>query len=78
MDYTEIEQVVFDEWIIAKMQEFGLKRKDLTQELGLDKSYLSLLFAKADNPRKIHLTKAMKGLLYYYFRTKDLENKITS
>ena len=47
------------------------------QELGLDKSYLSLLFAKADNPRKIHLTKAMKGLFYYYFRTKDLENKIT-
>ena len=54
MDYTEIEQVVSDEWIIAKMQEFGL----------------------ADNPRKIHLTKAMKGLFYYYFRTKDLENKI--
>ena len=24
MDYTEIEQVVSDEWIIAKMQEFGL------------------------------------------------------
>ena len=72
----EIESIT-DDWVIFQMKKHNIKRKDLTQELGLDKSYLSLLFAKADNPRKIHLTKAMKGLFYYYFRTKDVENKIT-
>lgn len=72
MDYSAIEQVS-DAWIKAQMQLYRLKRKDLTNEIGLDKSYLSLLFTKADNPRKIHLTKAMKGLFYYYFRCKELE-----
>lgn len=72
MDYFQLNiEPITDEWVLSKMKELGIKRKDLTRELGLDRSYLSLLFAKADNPRKIHLTKATKGLFYYYFKDKE-------
>lgn len=74
---TALEKIknVTTEWIHEKMNEHGLKRKDLTAEIGLDKSYLSLLFAKPDNPRKIQLSKPMKAMFYYYFLSKDLSTK---
>lgn len=61
------------EWINDKMHEYGLKRKDLTAEIGIDKSYLSLLFAKPENPRKIQLSKPMKAMFFYYFLSKELK-----
>ncbi|VDH04943.1 hypothetical protein [Bergeyella zoohelcum] len=64
---------VTTEWINGKMHEYGLKRKDLTAEIGIDKSYLSLLFAKPENPRKIQLSKPMKAMFFYYFLSKELK-----
>lgn len=60
------------QWIEQRMQEFGIKRGDLIKQLALDKSYLSLLFADNNNPRKIHLSRPMKALFYYYFLTYEL------
>lgn len=70
-NYTLNIDPITEEWILDKMKELGLKRKHLTEDLGLDSVYLSLLFAKADNPRKIQLSKPMKGLFYYYFLSKS-------
>lgn len=67
----EFIESITEEWITTKMQELGLKRKNLTHDIGLDSSYLSLLFAKEENSRKIHLSKPMKALFYYYFKTKE-------
>lgn len=64
---------VTTEWINDKMHEYRLKRKDLTAEIGIDKSYLSLLFAKPENPRKIQLSKPMKAMFFYYFLSKELK-----
>ena len=60
------------QWIEERMEEFGIKRNDLIKQLALDKSYLSLLFASEDNPRKIQLSRPMKALFYYYFLTYEL------
>jgi|GEM_PF-645403 len=60
---------ITEEWIFAKMDELGIKRKDLIKQLGVDSSYLSLLFADKSNPRKINLTRSMKATFYYYFLT---------
>jgi len=61
-----------EEWILEKMDELGIKRKDLIKQLGADSSYLSLLFADKSNPRKINLTRSMKATFYYYFMTYQL------
>jgi len=66
---------ITEEWIFAKMDEFGIKRKDLIKQLGMDKSYLSLLFADKSNPRKINLTRSTKAIFYYYFQTYQLGRK---
>jgi len=66
---------ITQEWIFAKMDEFGIKRKDLIKQLGIDSSYLSLLFADKSNPRKINLTRSMKATFFYYFKTYQLGQK---
>ena len=66
---TKIEPIT-EEWILAQMKDLGLKRKDLMEDLGFSKNYMSLLFAKTDNPRKIHLSKQVKALFFYYFEYK--------
>jgi len=63
---------ITEEWIRDKMEELGIKRKDLIKQLGADSSYLSLLFADPSNPRKINLTRSMKATFYYYFMTYQL------
>lgn len=72
-NYTQNIASITEEWILERMQYLGLKRKNLTQDLGLDSQYLSLLFTQKDNPRKIHLSKPMKALFYYYFKIKEIE-----
>ena len=67
---SEFIETITEEWILSQMEELGLKRKDLKQDIGLDTVYLSLFFAKEDNPRKIHLSKTTKAMFYYYFEWK--------
>lgn len=61
-----------EQWILERMNEFGIKRKDLIKQLAMDKSYLSLLFAESSNKRKINLSKQVKSLFFYYFLTYEL------
>jgi len=63
---------ITENWILGKMEELGIKRKDLIKQLGADSSYLSLLFADPSNPRKINLTRSMKATFYYYFMAYQL------
>jgi len=67
---------ITQEWIYAKMDEFGIKRKDLAKQLSLDSSYLSLLFADKSNPRKINFSKPMKALFFYYFLSYELNRDL--
>lgn len=60
-------------WIEEQMKELGIKRKNLTKDLLLDRSYLSRLFSSDDKPHKIQLTKQTKALFYYYFLTHRLK-----
>lgn len=64
---------VSEAWILEQMQAHGIKRKNFTNDLGLDRSYLSLLFADENNPRKIHLSKPMKAMFYLYFENLELK-----
>ena len=50
------------EWIEEQRKEFGLKRKDIMQQLNIDKSSLSLLLSG-----KTQLSKRTKACFYYYF-----------
>ncbi|WP_227411508.1 hypothetical protein [Cruoricaptor ignavus] len=68
LDVSQIDE----KWILDKMDEFGIKRNDLIKQLALTKSYISLLFADDDNPRKIHLSRQTKAMFYYYFLTYEL------
>jgi len=63
---------VDEDWIRARMEEYGIKRNDLIKQLGMDKSYLSLLLAEPSNKRKIGLTRATKATFFYYFKTYEL------
>ena len=58
---SEFIETITEEWILSQMEELGLKRKDLKQDIGLDTVY---------NPRKIHLSKTTKAMFYYYFEWK--------
>ena len=58
LDLTSISQT----WLLKKMNEFGLSRKDLIKQLGLTKEDLQNLFSK--NPKISNPTKAA---LFYYF-----------
>ncbi|SDE69534.1 hypothetical protein [Riemerella columbipharyngis] len=55
------------EWIQEQMNILNLKRKDVITHLGLDKSYMSRVFASEDSPHKIYLSRQTKAMFYYYF-----------
>ncbi len=42
-------------WIQEQIKELGVKRKDLTKDLLLDRSYLSHLFSSDDKPHSCEL-----------------------
>lgn len=54
-------------WIDNKMNEFGIKRKDLIKQLAIDKASLSLIFSG-----KRELSKPMRATFFYYFLTYEL------
>ena len=54
-------------WIVDKMKDLGIKRKDLVKQTGLDKTYLSRLFSG-----QIGLSTPMRALFHYYFQTYEL------
>ena len=55
------------EWIKGKMEEFGIKRKDLIKQLAIDESSLSLYFSG-----KRGMDKSQRAAFYYYFLTYEL------
>ena len=55
------------EWIKERMEEFGIKRKDLMRQLAIDESSLSLLLK---GERKMN--KLVKSAFFYYFLTYEL------
>ena len=55
------------EWVKQKMEEFGIKRNDLTKQLAIDQSTLSLYFSGERG-----LTRTAKAAFYYYFLTYEL------
>jgi len=59
------------ETIEKKMEQFGLKPKDLVKLLDIDKSSLSLILTK-----NREMTRASKAMFYYFF--KSLELKVAS
>ena len=59
--------VINQKWIEDKMQEFGIKRKDILKQLAIDKSSLSLYFSGG---RKMN--KLVKAAFYFYFLTYEL------
>ncbi len=60
-------------WIITQLDELGISRNDLVQDLMLDKSSLSLFL---NNKRKMN--KSVKAAFFYYFAYKRLQKeKIT-
>ena len=61
-------------WIENKMDEYGIKRRDLVKQLALDKSYLSRLFGNSEH--KITLSKPMKATFFYYFLTYELNREL--
>jgi len=74
--YSPDLKIITEEWIFEKMNEFGIKRKDLAKQLPLNSSYLSLLFAEKSNKRKINLSKPMKALFFYYFLSYELNRDL--
>lgn len=64
------------EYVKEKMELYGIKRNDLIKQVGVNKSYLSLIFAEEGNERKISLSRAMKAALYYYFVSYELNEDI--
>ena len=61
------------EWIEEQRKEFGLKRKDMMQQLNIDKSSLSLLLSG-----KTQLSKRTKACFYYYFLCYTLNSDFRS
>lgn len=55
------------EWIEKKMNEFGIKRKDLIKQLAIDKSSLSKIFSG-----RVELSKRTRATFFYYFLTYEL------
>jgi len=54
-------------WIENKMEEFGIKRKDLIKQTCIDKSSLSLYLSG-----KRKMDKAQRAIFFYYFLTYEL------
>ena len=59
------------DWIKVKMDEFGIKRKDLIKQLAIDKSSLSLIFSG-----KTELSIRTKATFFYYFLTYELNRDL--
>ncbi|CAI9430368.1 Transcriptional regulator [Candidatus Ornithobacterium hominis] len=54
-------------WIVEKMNEFGLKRSDITSHLAYDKSQLSLYLSGERG-----MTKSVRASFYWYFKVFEL------
>jgi len=67
---------ITEEWIFAKMDEYGIKRNDLIKQMAIDKSYLSLLFSDKSNKWKINLTRSMKTAFFYFFLSCELSRDL--
>ncbi len=61
------------DWVHQRMEEFGVKRKDLVQQLAIDKSSLSLILSG-----KRDMSKSMKATFFYYFLTYELNRDLRS
>ncbi len=57
-------------WVVTQLDELGISRKDLMQDLMLDKSSLSLFLS---NKRKMN--KSVKAAFFYYFAYKRLQKE---
>lgn len=55
------------EWIEGKMEEFGIKRKDLIKQLAIDESSLSLFLSG-----KRRMDKSQRAAFFFYFLTYEL------
>ena len=62
---------VTPEWIKARMEEFGIKRKDIIRQLDLDISSLSLMLS---GERKMN--KLVRSAFYYYFLTYQINRDL--
>ncbi|WP_417444662.1 hypothetical protein [Joostella sp.] len=58
-------------WVESKMNEFGIKRKDLIKQLAIDKSSLSLVMSG-----NRELSKPMRATFFYYFLTYELNRDL--
>jgi len=58
-------------WIEGKMEEFGIKRKDLIKQLAFDESSLSLMLSG-----KRELSKPVRATFFYYFLTYELNRDL--
>jgi len=58
------------EWIETQLNELGISRNDITQDLMLDKSSLSLLLSG-----KRKMNKSVKAAFFYYFAYKRLQRE---
>lgn len=63
LDVSEIDV----QWVMAKMDEFSIKRNDIIKQLAIDKSTLSSMFSGDRG-----LTKREKAAFYFYFLTYEL------
>lgn len=61
---------VNSEWIKKKMDEHGIKLKDIVTDTGLNNTQLSVLI-NGGKP----LSDAMKAMFYFYFRSKEIKDE---
>ena len=66
----DVDHITLD-WITSRMEEFGLKRKDLIKQLAIDKVSLSKICNGVTS-----LSKPMKATFYYYFLTYELNRDL--
>jgi hypothetical protein len=59
------------DWIKKKMEEYGVKLKDMAKETGLNNTQLSPLIT-GSKP----LSDAMKAMFYFYFRSKEIKDNL--
>lgn|SRR5690554_101457 len=62
---------ITNEWILVKMNEFGIKRKDLIKQLAINRETLNDFLSG-----KRELTKPIKVAFFYYFLSYELGNSI--
>ncbi len=59
------------DWVKNKMEEFGIKQKDLLKQLTIDKTSLNLVFSG-----KANLSRLMKVAFFYYFLIYELNRDL--